>query len=559
MRRTTVLAVAATLAASLVVTACGSSDKPAAKKQAPAVGTSQVNAQPRSALKQGGSLRIAIQQWITQYNSNTADGAQGDAASITQQVEPTLFLADAQGVEHPDPDYLLSAKVTSTSPQKVTYTLNPKAHWSDGTALSWHDFAAQWKALNGTDSAYEAADTSGYDQISGVARGANDQQAVVTFSGTYADWQRLFNPLFPASQYSTPAEFNTAWVNHVPVTAGSFKIGSYDKTDQTITLVPDPKWWGDKPLLDKVIYRALDADTYTQAFLNKEIDEAPAGLPEDYHQLVKDKDAVIETGSRWDEVHITLNGGHGPLKDVRVRQALSMAVNRRALTDAFGNGIPYRINELGNHFFMPNQKGYKDNSGAYGTFDPKQAAKLLDAAGWKDNGAGKPRTKDGTPLTLSYVLSNGSNQAQVDQAQLVQQMLGQVGIKMAIQKVPANDYFNKYVDLGNFDLTSFRNVDDRFPSEMHATFQQPKGKNLFQNFGSVGSPQVDQLLNEAQSTTDPARAIDLYNQADAQIWKLGHSVELYQRPEIDAVRKGLANFGASGLADTDWTKVGWQK
>ncbi|MDI5963835.1 ABC transporter family substrate-binding protein [Streptomyces sp. SL13] len=559
MRRTTVLAIAATLTASLVMTACGPSGKPAAKKQAPSVGTSEVNAQPVSALRQGGTLKVSIDQWISQYNSNTADGAQGDAASITAQVEPTLFLADAHGVEQPDPNYLLSAKVTSTSPQVVTYTLNPKARWSDGKQLSWRDFQAQWKALNGTDHAFQGADPTGYDQIGSVVRGANDQQAKVTFTHAYADWKRLFNPLFPASAYSTPAEFNNGWVDHVPVSAGPFKVGDYDKTDQTITLVPDPKWWGPKPVLSQVIYRVLDIDTLTQAFLNKEIDLAPAELPEDYQQLVKDKNAVIETGSRWDEVHITLNGGRGPLKDVRVRQAVEMAVNRRAITDAYGSGIPYRVNELGNHFYMPNQKGYRDNSGIYGTYDPKAAAKLLDAAGWKDNGAGKPRTKDGKPLELAYPLSEGSNQASVDQSQLVQQMLGQVGIKVDIDKVPANDFFNKYINVGDFDLASFRNVDELFPSELHPVFQQPKGDNLYQNFGSVGSPQIDALLDQAQATTDPAKAVALYNQVDVQLWKLGHSIELYQRPQIEAVRKGLANYGASGLADTDWTKVGWQK
>ena len=249
------------------------------------------------ALKQGGTLKMSIDQWINQYNSNTADGSQGDAAAITGQVEPTLFLADARGVNHADTDYLLSAKVTSTSPQTVTYTLNPKARWSNGQQLSWRDFQAQWKALNGTNSAFQAADTSGYDQIASVSRGGDDRQAVVTFKNSYSDWQRLFNPLFPASEYSTPAKFNTGWVDHVPVSAGPYKIGNYDKTDQTITLVPDPKWWGAQPHLAKVIYRVLDISALTQAFLNKEIDIAPAQLPEDYQQLVKDKGAVIETGS----------------------------------------------------------------------------------------------------------------------------------------------------------------------------------------------------------------------------------------------------------------------
>lgn len=561
MRRSTALAVAASLSASLVVTACGSSDdgSDTGKKQAPPIGSAQINARPVGDLKQGGTLRVAIDQWINQYNSNTVDGEQGDAAELTRDVEPVLFRSDVAGVAHPVTDYLLSAEVTSTSPQTVTYRLNPKARWSDGKALGWRDFQAQWKALNGGDTDFETADPSGYDRIASVARGADDHQVKVTFKSAYADWQRLFTPLFPAAAYSTPQQFNKGWIDRVPISAGAFRISKYDKTGQTITLVPDPHWWGARPKLDSIIYRVLDQNARTDAFLNNEIDETSAQLPEDYKRLVKNKDAVIDTGGRWDEVHITLNGGHGPLKDVRVRQAIGRAVNRRALTDAYGSGIPYRISALDNHFFMPNQKGYRDNSGVYGKFDPAAAGKLLDAAGWKDNGAGKPRTKAGAPLKLDYVLSEASNQAAVDQAQLVQQMLGQVGIRIEIRKVPADDFFNKYVNVGGFDLTSFRNVDEVYLSQLHPVFQQPRGRNLFQNFGSVGSPQVDQLLDRADTTTDRTEAIALYNRADALIWQLGHSIELYQRPQILAVRKGLANFGASGFADTDYTKVGWVK
>lgn len=48
----------------------------------------------------------------------------------------------------------------------------------------------------------------------------------------------------------------------------------------------------------------------------------------------------------------------------------------------------------------------------------------------------------------------------------------------------------------------------------------------------------------------------LYNQADARIWKLGHSIPLYQRPQIIAVRKGLVNHGAPGLGDEDPKTIG---
>ncbi|WP_398924808.1 hypothetical protein [Streptomyces sp. Ag109_O5-1] len=66
-------------------------------------------------------------------------------------------------------------------------------------------------------------------------------------------------------------------------------------------------------------------------------------------------------------------------------------------------------------------------------------------------------------------------------------------------------------------------------------------------------------MKSTTETTDTAAANKLYNEADAKIWALGHSIPLYQRPEVLAVRSNLANYGADGLASRDYTKVGWLK
>ncbi|WP_030969761.1 ABC transporter family substrate-binding protein [Streptomyces sp. NRRL S-1824] len=562
MRRTTVIAIAAALSATLAVTGCDSSgaDAKAPKKQAaPKADGQDINAHPLSDLRQGGSVKVPITQWITRYNYNTVDGSQGDAMEISALVLPDLFDSDAKGAIHTNPNFLASAKVVSTSPQVVEYQLNPKAKWSDGKPLSWKDFEAQWKALNGSDEAYEAADTSGYDQISKVEQGKDAHGVKVTFTEPYADWQRLFDPLYPADYIDTPEKFNKGWSEKVPVSGNAFKIGEYDKTAQTITAVPDPKWWGDKPKLDSVIYRVLDFSAMTDAYLNMETDSATALLPEDYKRLVDAPGTEIRRGARWDEVHITLNGGRGPLKDVKVRNALQAAIDRKGINASFSKDLSFELKPLDNHFFMPNQVGYQANAGAYGEYDVEKAKKLLDEAGWKDAGEGKPRTKGGKQLTLDYALSAGGTSAQTDQAELVQQQLGVIGVKVNIKKVPANDFFNKFVNTGNFDLVSFRNVDQVYLTMSYPVYRQPKGKNLFQNFGSVGSPKIDKLLSKAAQTTDRAAAAKLYNEADVEIWKLGHSIELYQRPQIVAVRKDLANYGAEGLASVDYTKVGWLK
>ncbi|WP_433237086.1 ABC transporter family substrate-binding protein [Streptosporangium sp. CA-135522] len=549
-------------AAALAISACGGgqspseSDAPSASTAPVAVDAVDVNEQPLDKLKDGGSLKMAIQQWITQYNSGQVDGTQGDAQAITSVVEPDLFGYDAKGVAHANPDFLVSAEVTSTSPQVVTYRLNPKARWSDGKALSAKDFQAQWKALNGKDKDYLIASSAGYELISDVTQGADATEVKVTFAAPFADWQVLFDPLFPAAAYDTPEKFNKGWRENVPITGSSWKIGSYDKTAQTITVVRDPNWWGTPPKLDSIVFRALDPAAALDAYLNKEIDYTSAIRTEAYTRLKDDPDTDIRVGARWDEVIVVLNGGRGPLADVRVRNAVEKAIDRQAIATISLKDLPVTPKPVDNHLFMPNQEGYEDTAGEYGRLDVEGAKKLLTDAGWAE---GNPRTKDGQPLKLSFVLSADATQQQVDQGTLLQQMLGQVGIQLTIDKVPGNDYFEKYVNRSNFDLVSFRNVDQIFLSQAYSQYQAPDGDNVFQNYGRVSSPELVDLLKKAQVTTDRAEAIKLYNQADRLVWSLGHSIALYQRPQILAVRKGLANWGASGLSSDDYNKVGWLK
>ncbi|MCU7820522.1 ABC transporter family substrate-binding protein [Kitasatospora sp. DSM 101779] len=553
-------AAAAALAVALAATACsspadGTADD-AAKTVVPTVGAEDNNPQPLDRIKDGGELREPLQQWITQWNPYQVDGTYGDAVEIMGYLEAKLFRSDAKGVYQPVPEYLVSAEVTSTSPQVVTYRLNPKAAWSDGKPIGYQDFKAVWQASNGKDPAYNLADSSGYEQISAVEQGAAPGEVKVTFAQPYADWQSLFNPLLPASGISTPQAFNEGWIEKVPVYGGPFTLQNADKTAQTITLVPNPKWWGPKPKLDRITYRVMDSAAITQAFLNNEVDYASAGTATAYGQLKDAKDAAIRTGTPWDEVHISF-GGNGALADQKVRQALGRALDRASLIKIANKGVPVEFKPLDSHLFMTNQSGYRANAGDWVKYDPAVAGKLLDEAGWKD--AGGTRGKDGHPLELHYVMSDGSTQAQADLAAAVQSMLQQVGVKLSIDKVPSKEYFSKYINQGRFDLASWRNTGSFPLSRTVPIYRAPQGDNVFGNYSKLSTPEIDSLLRKAAATLDPAQAAELYNQADVRIWELGHTVELYQRPSIVAVRKGLANFGAGSLADTVITSVGWEK
>ncbi|MER7580889.1 ABC transporter family substrate-binding protein [Kitasatospora sp. NPDC097691] len=556
--RATALAVAAALAVTACTSGGGGSGDGVAKSESPRQDSQDINAKPLDQVKDGGEVRFPLYQWITQWNPFQVDGRYGDAVEIMRTLEPDLFTTDASGNFQPVTDYLQEAKVTSSSPQVITYKLNPKAKWSDGKPLSYLDFKADWEASNGKKDGYDIADSAGYELISAVEQGADPTEVKVTFSEPYADWQNLFRPLIPAAGIGTADDFNQGWVEKFPITAGPFKVGTADKTAQTLSLVPDPAWWGTKPKVDRITFRVMSQSATTQAFLNNEIDFAAAGTAAAYGQLKDSKDAVIRAASPWDEVHISFGQG-GALADQKVRQALGRALDRSALIKIANNGVPVEFKPLGNHIIMPNQTGYQDNSGDWAKFDLGAAKKLLDEAGWKEAGSGQPRTKDGKQLELHWVINDATPQAQLDLATAASAMWLAAGVKVDLDKVPSNDFFTKYVNTGKFEIASWRNTDS-FPLSASLTnFRLPVGDNVFGNYSKLGTPEIDALLKKAAGTLDPAEAAKLYNQADAKIWELGHTVELYQRPTVVAARKGLANYGAFGLAGTDYAKVGWEK
>ena len=145
-------------------------------------------------------------------------------------------------------------------------------------------------------------------------------------------------------------------------------------------------------------------------------------------------------------------------------------------------------------------------------------------------------------------------------------MVGQVGVTLMIDTVPSQDFFDKYITPGQFDMVLFTWIGTPFPiSSTKSIFASPvkdaKGElAIQQNYGRIGSQEIDRLFIQATQELDRQKAIDLANQIDGLIWSEVHSLTLYQRPDIWVTKKELANFGAWGFASPPpYEDIGWAK
>lgn len=550
----------AVLAVVAILAGCGSSKKPsgaeAEQRSNPVAEQNQMNPQPRDKVQQGGKMTWAVDSTIVNFNYNELDGTTGVGKWVLSAMLPGPFLSDARATQHYDPDYLTGEpELTPGPPQVVRYKLNPRGVWLDGTPITAADFIAEWKALDGKNPAFHIAASNGYEHIKSVVQGANQFEVIVTFGTPYADWKGLFSPLYPASTNTHPEIFNTGWKNTMLTSGGPFRLASYDATAKTYTLVPNEKWWGNKPKLDQIIFRVIDDDAQPSAMANGEIDLMDVGPSADEYNRVKSIPGVdIRVAGGPNFRHITFNGDSPMLKDVHVRQAIAMAIDRAAIAKAELGQLPVKPVALGNHIFMENQAGYQDNSGVV-AYNPEKAKQMLDAAGWTVQG--NKRVKNGQALAINLVIPGGVAVSR-SESELIQNMLAQVNVGVSINTVPTDNFFDKYITPGQFDMTVFSWLGTPFPvSASESIYRKPIGDKVQQNFARIGSDELDHVFDEAVQELDPQKAIALANQADVLIWQEVHSVTTYQRPDIWAAKTGLANIGAYGFADLAYEDIGW--
>jgi peptide/nickel transport system substrate-binding protein len=524
----------------------------------------QINAQPRDRVQDGGRLTWPIDQMPVTFNYNYIDGTEATTAYLLMALAPATFNVTADSTPVWSRDLLASEPTLVTEPaQVVTYRINPKAIWDDGTPITWQDFYWQWRALNGTNPAYRIAAANGYEDIANVVKGSDDREVVVTFKHKYADWQNIFRPLYPASLNKSPQMFNDGWKARPLVSGGPFKVGSIDQTAKTVTLVRNEKWWGEPAKLDEIVFRTIDEDAQIDALANGEIDLMDIGPDVNKYNRAKAIDtAELRLAAGPNFRHITLNGTAEILRDLPVRTAIAKAIDRDALARAMIGPLGITPKVLGNHILMTNQAGYQDNSGDVGKYDPQAAGRLLDDAGWRLEGT--VRKKNGRELTITCVIPSAVATSR-QESELIQNMLGQIGVKLTINTVPGPDFFEKYITPGQFDMTIFSWIGTPFPiSSSKSIYAKPQpgpngGLAIQQNYGRIGSDQIDQLFAQATQELDRGKANELANRVDALIWQEVHSLTIYQRPELWAVKKGLANMGALGFADVIYQDVGWQK
>lgn len=314
-----------------------------------------------------------------------------------------------------------------------------------------------------------------------------------------------------------------------PVGTGPFAFGEWVQGDR-ITMNAFDGYWGEKPALKTATFRIISDPTAAfAAMMAGDVDAFPNyPAPETLAQIEADPRFKVIVGTTEGETILAMNNSKAPLDDVRVRQAITHAINRQEVIDGamFGYGTP-----IGTHF-APHHPDYVDLTGA-SAFDPEKSKALLAEAGVAD-------------LTLRLALPPAPYARRG--GEIIAAELRNVGINTEIINMEWAQWLESVFKGGDFDLTIISHTE---PLDIDI-YARPD------YYFHYAKPEFVALLDQLKAETDPAARSALYKQAQEMIAADAVNAYLFQ-----LAKTGVADARIEGLWENaptqanDLTKVHW--
>jgi peptide/nickel transport system substrate-binding protein len=473
------------------------------------------------AFAQQTDLTIALQ--LEPPNLDPTGGAAGaiDSVLYSNVFEGlTRFMSDGSVVPGLAESWTISEDGTT-----YTFMLHDGVTFHDGTTMDAEDVKFTLDRARAEDSANaQKALFAGIDTVTVI------DPLTVEVKLSTPDGNFLFNMAWGDAVIVAPESIDT--ITQMPIGTGAFKFDQWVQGDR-IELSRNPKYWGTAPALEKATFKFISDPTAAFAAMMAQDIYAFAGFPapENLPQFEADPRFQVLVGSTEGETILAMNNKLPPLDDVRVREAVTHAIDRQAIIDGamFGLGTP-----IGTHF-APHNPDYVDLT-AQSAYDPEKSKALLAEAGYPDGFT--------TTLKLpppSYARRGG---------EIIASQLREVGIQTEITNLEWAQWLEEVFRGKDFGMTIVSHTEP-FDIGIYARpdyyFQYDKSE-------------FQALMTTLTATTDPAARSELVAQAQKMIaddYVNGYLFQLAFPTVADARIKGL--WQNAPTQATDLTGVSWSE
>lgn len=542
--RRLISAVVGIAVASMVATACTSSDDD----------TGDSGGASSSAAGNQNQISYAYEQEFSAYNNDNAAANAVANAVVTNQTFGFFSHVDPKGNVARDTDYGTFEKV-SDNPLTVKYTINDKAVWSDGVPVTASDWYLFWLSHKGQYSEFQPVSTTGISDINKPTDDPNGKTFTVTYSKPFGDWQTALGtqnqPLLPAHVIEKATGTNVAeavknddkaaiakiadywnnkWVGFAPgqlpsadqiPSSGPYKLGEW-KAGQSITVVPNDKWWGAKPKNGGITVKFIPQEQQVQALQNGDADVIE---PQPNVDLVSSLKALgdaakINTGPGFSYDHLDFNF-RGKFANPLLRSAIAKCLPRQEIVNKLIKPVEPNADLMQTRIIYPVQDGYSTVADA----DGGKAYDSVDIAGAKADIA-----KSGvTDLTVNAIYLGNPNQRRQQTQQLIADSCGQAGFKYNVKALTPKEW-GVATTSGAYDVAQFAWSGSGLVSENPPLFTSTSD----QNYGKYNNPEVDKLLATLAQKSDKSQQLDLTKQIETILWKDLATIPVFAWPLLNA-------------------------
>lgn len=517
------------------LTGCGGGDS----------GSSELQEVPE-ADRYGGTAVVGMGADIADMNPLTSSDAY--ASEIQQFV---LFVPVIHYDENfqPIPGLARSWELNADS-TLLTFHLRNDVYWHDGVKTTAEDLLfAYEKAIDPETAFPNAAFWTHYGRAA-----APDSFTFTVEMRPHAEFMDPWRT-FPAvpkhilgdvpSAEMSRHPFNT----REPVGNGPFKFVSH-VTNQGWTFEANedfPEELGGRPYLDRIVFRAIpEPSTLLTELLTGNIDFLTAPPPQQASTIENADGVRLVNYMDRTFIFIGYNQRRPPFDDVRVRRALTMAIDRQAIVDA----VLYGYGQVSNSTVPPFYWQYDESAGSDLVFDREAALRLFAEAGYTRGADGALRNAAGEQLAFTLTTNQG-RQERADIAAIVQADLAQIGVAVEIQIQEFNTLLDRIQDPRSRDFdavmigwrTEFRIDDsDLFHCEkIDGPYQYP----------GMCNPQVDALLDTLPLIANRTESLPLWHQYQQLIAEQQPYTLVYFQERLHGIREWLHNVSPTRVA-TGW-------
>jgi peptide/nickel transport system substrate-binding protein len=502
-----------------------------------------------------GVLRLGEDQEPDSLNLMYANNTAAD--SVSGLLFSFLLRYDPDGNYVPDLATVVPTTANggiSADGMTIVVHLRKNAFWADGVRLTAADWLFTYRAV--MNPANNVKSRYGWDVIASAI--APDPYTIrirlkrpsVEVFGILAMGGVGYPPL-PAHVLAALPNLNRAPFNSNPLSSGPYVLKAWSH-GASLEFVPNPRYFRGAPQLDEVIWKIVpDVNTLFTQLRTHEIDVYPGVNANAVPRLSDISGIVVNHRLTANWRHLGINMSNPLLADVRVRQAIALAVDWKRINDTVYHGINrLAVSDIyPDSWAAPTLPPYR--------YDPGGARKLLAAAGWS---AGADGVLHKGPAAMHVTISASTGHMENDQSELlIQSMLRAVGIDIAIRNYSSSLLFAQDgpIYTGKYDLEWSIDTNGAEPDNSgiwNAAFIPPNGANT----SWLNDPIVNETSAAAASTFDQAKRKVLYQREEERIRELVPAVFFAWSANYTAMNTDVKNYIPGAFIGDTWNAWQWQ-